>query len=319
MIVKKNIFYIISIVAFCCVLNACQKEFTPSFQEAETNRVVVNCIFDTTKVFKVTLSQTQSVVPTEYVPNSIADAEVQIFANGQLLETLTYDETKEAYFSIQKPQLNTDYQLKVNVEGYETLTSEARIPDAVPITKVYISDSSGIKFYDKRIEYTLQLQDPITQSNYYRLYLISHQYPLVLSDSSIVLNTDSTVIQDYCFRSYDTSFESFEPLAHVDSGFEVPSFCPNGGLFADASFNGQFKSIHLEMHNFYNFFPNKKLVFHLNSLDETLFRYLRAVALQEVNRENPFVESVKIPSNIQNGEGIFAGVSTSIFELINEE
>jgi hypothetical protein len=78
----------------------------------------------------------------------------------------------------------------------------------------------------------------------------------------------------------------------------------------DASFNGESKSLNLKFTVNQAF--SEEYHFELYTCSADFFKYLVSIEKMSDTKDNPFSEPVLIHSNINNGLGIFGGLSKSV-------
>jgi hypothetical protein len=96
------------------------------------------------------------------------------------------------------------------------------------------------------------------------------------------------------------------------------------GLFNDLLFNGQNKSLEIEIPN-YNETGNEigyqwsyktlSLRLYLHNISKSYYYYRTSLELYQSASGNPFAQPVQVYSNIENGFGVFAGSQINIFDL----
>jgi len=186
--------------------------------------------------------------------------------------------------------------LRVNADGFETVTSNCVIPEPVKIESVVIDTVDGE--YEKELEITISFTDLPRIENYYSLSVLEiSTWEGRTSNSSIFFSSNDILIRDEN-RILDEGRDFF-----------------GEAFFDDTILDG--KNYKLKIYVHFNDRTKRQINYEivLASLTKEYYQYLETREAQIRTIDNPFAEPVIIYSNIKNGLGIFSGYSTSRYKL----
>ncbi|MFK7949443.1 MAG: DUF4249 domain-containing protein [Saprospiraceae bacterium] len=232
-------------------------------------------------------------------PDIVLDATVELYKNGSLEYTFTYNQDIVAYeiylgepFS---PSVGDEYELRVTKEGFETASATQIVPSPVQADSVeYVAQGGVDPFGDPLDVINVTFTDPADARNFYEFggfFNIKYTDPF-----------DTTFVDEYQYSLY---FDSNDP------NFE------NGAL-SDAAFDGQQYTIRLETYSAVWGDPtNFEITGQLN-FSSTTSEY--ATFIKSLNdywdaEGNPFSEPVILYSNTSTGLGVFGLLVTDTFEF----
>ena len=290
---------------FILLAAACERPLELTIDEPDPELVVVSN-FTSERNMQVRVSQTQSVLdpgPTPFILN----ADVRLFKGDEYLQRLVLiqENSLAPYYSTVdfEPEIDVNYIIKVEAPGFKAIEAESKVPQKIEIQSLKVSNylieknPEGEALY--RFSVTIDFSDPKGQNNYYHLNLYQQ-------------------IFDYMLDGQDTIFgkSEFLPIQFnqiIDNNFIIAYF-DGGVLFEDTPFDGNIVSysfpitFQLPAHEKV---PGK-LVVELRSVSEDYYYYQRSLSQQQENPGAPFSEPVVLYNNIVNGQGIFAGYSSSL-------
>lgn len=290
-----------------CLLTACEEPLELDLNDKE--RLVIYSNFSAEQALEVFVSKTRSVLntkPTEF----LEDATVMVFVENELEEILqmipadVQNGKPTFYKTIKlKPKVGVVYTIKVSVPGFDPVTATNSIPESVPIESVdyantgqtEINQSKNIKF-----DVSVTFKDPVEEENFYHLVFLQklHQYSITPEGDTVL----SEMVVNAPLTVYPSSLD-----LPVTAYYDRRSF-----LIKDQLFNGA--KISLDFWGVYDFDPGHYLpgdfIIELRTVSEAYYLYHITLSRQ-VNTNNPLSEGVVVYDNVENGEGIFAGYSSS--------
>ena len=240
----------------------------------------------------------------------VEDANVELFEEENFIERLQLAESQSYpfYTTIElQPKAGIKYTIHVDVPGFKRVSAQSTIPPQIKITKLEVTDlrSQHGKFNEILYDYNIALAfiDPGRSKNFYHLKFFQQilEYEVIQND---------TVIIDRHFKEI-----AFSPVN--DNNNQLSYF--NGGvLFEDGPFDGQLISYSFPFKT--SVHPDRqklgKVFAELRAVSEEYYLYHNSLSRQKENPGiPPFTEPVTIFDNIENGQGIFAGYSTSMDSL----
>jgi hypothetical protein len=288
---KTTLFLLTGFFMFC----SCEDELDIALSQKE-KRIVINSFFNNEEYFHVNISSTQLSTDGDTV-YFIDNARVLLYNNNVFLDTLLF-ETNGNYVSNKVlPEINMPYQLKVEVPGYTTATSDfAQIPVAVKDFSVdtfsHPVNVAGTKTWRLRIKF----KDIENVDNYYLFYMIwsgtQYEYD---PDSNIVDSVKSLLSYRWVqapgiIIPYTGKLLFSDELSEGDTIEKNLYFTQNRGGPGLGQFN------------------NLRAYFILYTISEEYYRYGKSSVDQNFSIDySMFVEPVPVFTNINNGIGIFAG------------
>ena len=300
----KRLFFLLSILL---VYISCEKVI-PFDGDVNTPKLVINSVFESDSIFKVHVSSSRSVIDTASF-NNIDDAIVSIKDdNENIIETLNHIENG-FYIGQTFPQENQTYILEVNHPDYADITASDSLPSPITINSV---DTSTIidPINGNRLQISMNFDDPENTQNYYLIETYSvNEYLVIKNSDTTEYELDTTkqfmVLTDEVFQNGGSPWRE-------------------QGLFNDLLFNGQNKTLELEIPNDswsgsedgYDWsYQTLTLRLYLHNITLSYYYYRTSLELFQNASGNPFAQPVQVYSNIENGFGVFAGSQISFFDL----
>ena len=286
---------------------SCEKVI-PFDGDVNTPKLVINSIFQSDSSFKVHVSSSRSVIDTASFKN-IDDAIVTIKdRNENIIETLNHVEN--GFYKGQTfPQENQTYILEVNHPNYANITASDSLPSPITINSV---DTSTIidPINGNRLQISMNFDDPENTQNYYLIETYSvNEYLVIKNSDTTEYELDTTkqfmVLTDEVFQNGGSPWRE-------------------QGLFNDLLFNGQNKTLELEIPNDswsgsedgYDWsYQTLTLRLYLHNITLSYYYYRTSLELFQNASGNPFAQPVQVFSNVENGFGVFAGSQISFFDL----
>ena len=293
------------ILASLILLCSCEEELDISLTQKE-KKIVINSFFNDNELIHVNISANQPATDKDTIL-FIDNACVLLYANDIFLDTLTFKGEGYYYSDEVIPEAGMSYNLRVEVPGMTTATTDySQIPVVV---KGFLLDTSSFidKISDKEIrEVILRFKDIENTTNYYLLHIMWegtwYEYD---ADSNIVDTVKRKV-------SYGGG-----------QGINIPA--SGKFLFTDELFEGD--TIEKTLYFRKNLYgsglegsENVKAWFKLCTVSEEYYLYGKSCAEQNNSIDwSIFVEPVTVYSNVNNGVGIFAGYGYCIDSLYYEQ
>jgi hypothetical protein len=233
------------------------------------------------------------------------------------------------------PEAGKEYIIEINeipsVMPYEiglnNLRSIAYIPEKIPISIKQETDVINYEFpaysdeyYEYNNVYTLSFDDPGDSDNYYYLMLstVSNREDFSMDTVSMdqlrvdQLNYNHSSLTLSPLKLVNTNIEGLNEYNDESSYSGLPGF-----LFNDEIFNGQSKSIRLELFN-YNQDGTSYVVAELMHISKEYYDYYMTIQKQTSSQNDIFAEPTQLYTNIEGGIGIFAGASLNLNYILME-
>ncbi len=158
------------------VLWSCRKEFIIE-QPPLPPKLVVNCLFSPDSVFNIQVSKLHYIYDT--TDATVKNAEVILYQDGHLFETLIFNTVSKSYKSIKKPEYGKTYTVTVEANGFPNTVADDKVPDSIYIdsANIYIS-----AYYDSWEERNLDIvklyfKDDTSEENYYEIICFKDENP----------------------------------------------------------------------------------------------------------------------------------------------
>ncbi len=326
--IKNKIFALIfSLTIFTPLFWSCENaiEFDG---EQMAPMIVMNALISPDSLLKVQLSKSKFFLKDNNSFESIDNAEVKLYVNDTLFETLSFSENgnyigtyipkpsdvvkitaKQANFN--EVSASTDIIVPTQITGIDTVSLKTEV---YPI-EMYESyngnkptiDTLGYS-YNKRMNIKVNINDDPNLKNFYRVSVRIKQY----------FDDGSEGERDYYLQSDDLVFGSTDESGLFGEGYSRSMY----NEFSDELFNGKNYAFKMSV-NFnsvvYNNTDNNKpknpneqelpklvrneMILQLHSISESYFKYLKTLNSNS-NVLEFFAEPVQIYNNIKGGIGI---------------
>jgi hypothetical protein len=282
---KKYIFFLLVFLLLGCELIV---DIKVPFDKQQ---LVVNSFFTPDSVWSASVSLNQSILDSAALQH-VSDALVVIYQNGLPIDTLIHTADGEYKSDAGKPNINTAYEIKVSAPGHEPVHGVAEIiPPPIQITGVDISESISLQGHAVSIV-TVKFKDDAAATNFYQI-LVEKEYDYY----------------DYATKTIVTKHRQIELKSNDNSYVDIVKSYEREMLRKDVLFNG--KDVKLSFKA--DYLGGKNIFVTLRTLTEDYYNYKATSQLQFDTDGDPLAQPVNVFNNINNGFGIFAGYSQSIF------
>ncbi len=315
----KNIIYPIllsSLLIVSCDMETVIDLDIPSHEPV----LVLNGLLDTDTNAQVVISHSVGAFSAA-IPSFINDANVLLYKNNELigisllpdLENLAYvnyiDDSQNVdslamyyYKSDYKPEKNENYRIEVNHSDYPSISAETYIPDDINLYNIDIDTTSS----EEKIGFNFSFDDNASQQNYYRLKLFS--------SCKKEWENDDGDIEELNFRG-DTRFMSNDPSFPSEIPFEGYTFEGDNVVFTDALFNGQQKTITLDVISDLKYADCDTIIIQFSTFSDDTYSYYNSLGDHSEKGELSVFGGEVIPvySNVENGLGVL--ISTNAQQI----
>lgn len=291
--IRFNIIMLLGLLS----LSACEKTFntvidigvdhTPMTAISITNSTVQ-------QAFKGSITATRAITGPPQGTDVIADADVKIYENGTLRDSMFYDALDLSYLSTQSNWLNgSTYRLVVQAPGKATVEAEDQMPllvkplqvNRIPNAKTFVLP----EFDNQSVlcdEISFIIPDVAGQKDYYSFEIRGNVQGQIFNVN--VICNDAEI---------ESGIDNEDPTS--GNTLRFGSLYIRDDLFQD----GQKKVV--------LYLPATPLnqgdyELHFHHISENFYKYSRSYELYLSTQGNPFSEPVQVHSNVKNGAGIFA-------------
>ena len=273
---------ILGLVLLLSVVTGCENLIEIELPDSSPE-VVVIAPFTTDIPWQVTLQRTVGIHDTTPKPAIIENATVKIQGDDGSEVELSHWGGGFYATPATFPKVGVTYTLTVDADGYKRVEARDRIPEPVTVQDVRIADLGNERHFD------IEIQDDENVENYYELAIT---YTNLWSENFIVTSPE--------LEEQMRSFAIQDPLVP-----DVTRPRLNQALIRDTPFNGKRYVISLTQLQPDDDAPEQSV--YIRTVSKVHYEYYRSQVIQENANNLPFAESANILSNIQNGQGIFAG------------
>jgi Domain of unknown function (DUF4249) len=275
-------------------------------------KIVVNCVTENDSLFTASVSLSSGILNKNPNPNyygfvPISTAKVDLYENGQFLETLTPytnpyptstpdDQLADDYYAKNaRARIGKTYTIEVTQEGYNMVSSTYTQPPPIAVD----SFSTHVGGLDPRPEYAedsvlenfyhFEFNDPPGENYYEVVFFIIHP-----GYSSEVLSP------------------KFINSEYKESNLGGQEGDP-GIVFADTYFDGKRAILDLKSAIGRQWVKGTWLYgVYLRNVTREYYFYRKNLNQQVVNASDPFAQPTNVQNNISNGFGIFAGFTQTV-------
>lgn len=242
----------------------------------------------------------------------VDDALVQLIVNDTEQYLMNYDSESLTYRSEYIPKEGDKLRLSVESGVASIAISELKIPypqniDIVSWKKEHSVKNNQWMAVESLFDYTgkdtvvrmvLKITDPAEENNFYRLKV--RNYAMVKDGFGSVYYKHNDI-----FTSADVIFKD-EQLPVGYRGW--PAYFSN--VFSDQLFNGREYEFTVESRLREGDEGTNYVVVELQSITRELYNYIKSTMLYRITPQDSYTEPIMIYSNVENGWGIFGGIST---------
>ncbi len=250
-------------------------------------QLVVTSLFTPDEPWRVVVQRTVGTQEVAAFPAVVEDATVTIRGHDGSFVALSHKGGGFYHANSPSPRFGVTYTLHAAADGFRTVEAVDRLPEPVVVMAVRVRARSDADQATRRID--IEIRDDGEVRNFYELSVLhnkqGYEVPFTL------LNAE---LEDQ-IRSLDPG-DLFEP--------ELTTPYVRRALIRDDPFDGKLFTFRLETESIYG-----DATIYIRTVSEAYYLYRRTRLLQQDADHNPFVEPVRIQSNIRGGQGVFAGYS----------
>ena len=292
------------LVVALCMLAACQSQVNYDFPNNYKQAIVMNSLITPDEPISVTLSLTMPISSDSYdhdslgfpislkEPTYIDDALVIVFEDGQVLDTLSYEDG--IYISEKMPKAGSQYKVEASSAKYGDCSAGTYLPPMPALSDIHYRNNVSVDEEGNPIsKLYLKITDNDPARNYYKIFM--------------GVNRDEESYHGY-FPVYFSQTKNTDSVLMQSGALVFDGRCL---LISDEYFSGG--SYNLEA---YCNWIHDGSDFSVMSLSESYYEYLRTKAMQDYEGDGFVgmhdilnVIPADIYSNVENGCGIFAGYS----------
>ncbi len=291
--IEKMLFRILLLLTWASILVSCNDFFEQVVEVEIPEHTPVLAVTSELKAgdttIQVWVNRSVGVLEPDTGATEVENALVEIYRGTERLHVIPFvDHTNTPFYRLDlsnpfKAEAG-EYVLKVSAPGFETVKGQMAFPSEVSIIEAsYLEDGALDEQGGVADKVSLTFQDPPGEDNYYIAGLMA--------------------IDEMNTASFDRLY-SLDPAVEGGRG-EV--------LINDQTFEGEKRTIDFYFRN--NYSQQQKVYVALYAVSEEHYKFSLAVENYELSINNPLAEPVIIPSNIEEGFGLFSLISPSYYRL----
>ena len=277
--------------------------------------LVLNGLLDTDTNAQVIVSHSVGAF-SNTVPSFINNASVLLYKDNQIITSLLPDMTNLVYVHYTDDNYNTDslpmyyytsdhipdkdatYRVEVKHSDYTSISAETYIPDDIILYNIDVDTTSN----EEKIGFTFSFDDNANQQNYYRLKLFTA--------CTKEWEDEYGYVNEWCFRS-DAEMMSNDPSFPGDIPWEGYTFIGNEVVFSDALFNGQQKTITLDVQSDFKYADCDTVIIEFSTFSDDTYSYYNSLGDHSEKGELGIFGGEVIPvySNVENGLGVLISIN----------
>jgi len=309
--------YIISTtLLFSLILISCDMETVIDLDIPPHDPVLVlNGILDTDTNAQLVVSHSVGAFSNTN-PSFINNANVMLYKNNQFIDSL-YPDTNVIdveyfneytvsylpmyyYKSDYIPEKDANYRIEVSHSDYNPISAETSIPNDITLYNIDIDTTSS----EEKIGFTFSFDDDANEQNYYRLKLFS-------SCIKSWYDASGNLIEGERFRG-DAWFFSNDPSFPRGVPFEGYTFEGSSVVFTDALFNGQQKTITLDVESELKYADCDTVIIRFSTFSNDTYSYYNSLGEHSDKGELGLFGGEVIPvySNVENGLGVLISTNS---------
>ena len=280
--------------------------------------LVLNGLLDTDTNAQLVVSHSVGAF-SDLTPTFIDNANVLLYKDDQFIDSLLLDLTNLIYVNYYDdynvdslamyyyksdyiPEKNTIYRVDVSHSDYTSISVETFIPDDIIVYNIDVDTTSN----EDKIGLTFSFDDNANQQNYYRLKVFSS----CIKEWEDEYGDD----QEWGYRG-DAYMMSNDPSFPGDIPWEGYTFSGHRVVFSDALFNGQQKTITLDVQSDLKYAYCDTIIIEFATFSDDTYSYYNSLGDHSEKGELGIFGGEVIPvySNVENGLGVL--ISTNAQQI----
>ncbi len=327
---KRTIQYILYCV-LCLLTTSCFQEVDLSELRPEP-KLVLNCLVQPNEPVKATLTRTWF-YQEQTKDIAVTDADVKLYVNDQLQETLSWELNEDSYFTIANycsdyiPQEGDKIRIEAYKEGFHNTVVGEEVIFKKPQLKAFEVYEDSIRYNNGSLmnyRYHVTFQDNADEVNYYMIGIQLGTPKYDLLDKKPVYQ-GYYVWNDISFLDYKSDPLFANQLSVLDHVTNNDLFLGDVQPFSDEMINGREYTIHIASSYYYGYYygdyggsyseptevqlPDSAKVY-LYAISPDYYNYL--IGLNAINDSRfeyhlahvGLAEPIRVWSNIEGGTGI---------------
>ena len=303
----KNIFYLLLVFS----ITSCDMETVIDLEIPDHEPVLVlNGLLKTDTISRVVVSQSVGAF-SNLDPSFVSDANVSLYKDNEFIGLMEIDSSEQVYFNFINssgfydsiptyyyknnhiPEKGSTYRIKVDHDDFPSISAETYVPNDIILYDIDIDTTSN----EDLISFSFSFDDNATIQNYYGLELYAN--------CSKTWDDEYGYLYEEYFSGY-AEFLSNDPSFPVGIPFEGYTFSGDNVVFTDALFNGQQKTINLDVETYLEFKDCDTVIITFSNFSDDTYSYFNSLGDHRDKGELGLFggEVTPVYSNVKNGLGV---------------
>jgi hypothetical protein len=282
---------------------SCEKTISIEIPD-EGRKITVNSLFSANSTLLLNLTKSRHILDGKWEFESVTDADITLFENDELIEKLGGEQGY--YYSSARLSTDKNYRIEISSKGFPDVKAESSIPKPIKIDDFTMAQSTN-EYGNPVNVFNLQFQDNPTTENYYYIELYVRTYYEYFDEN----NPDASTI------SYETSLYLQSDDLNVipnnwgmSQGLLLNDELINGRKY-NLTFTSPIDNSNMSGDNIGEKISSTYFVY-FHSTSKAYYLYNKSLSKQQESTDDIFMEPVQVYSNVENGFGIFAGMSADV-------
>ena len=303
----KNIFYLFLVFS----ITSCDMETVIDLEIPDHEPVLVlNGLLKTDTISRVVVSQSVGAF-SNLDPSFVSDANVSLYKDKEFIGLMEIDSSEQVYFNFinssgfydsiptyyyknnHVPAKGSTYRITVDHDDFPSISAETYVPNDIILYDIDIDTTSN----EDLISFSFSFDDNATIQNYYGLELYAN--------CSKTWDDEYGYLYEEYFSGY-AEFLSNDPSFPVGIPFEGYTFSGDNVVFTDALFNGQQKTINLDVETYLEFKDCDTVIITFSNFSNDTYSYFNSLGDHRDKGELGLFggEVTPVYSNVKNGLGV---------------
>jgi hypothetical protein len=295
------------ILLLAIILLSCETTIDPRLPDNGSGLVIYS-FFRPGSPLKIDVFNSIPILEAETIQRN-TDLKIRLLENGEFVEEVTANQ-QGVYVSNIVPAEQNNYRFEATT-GRQSFSASSHIPAPVSISSAQMSNTiqyitSGKYGYPAAIIFA----DPAEMANFYSLEILVQNCSSGCTDNDLDGNLNEILVEDLKVNtSGNTDVEVGSRPQEIDGLKYI--------YFSDEGFNGESVTLKFSIAPTpINLNRDQNVKFVLKSITREYYEYLRTSDFQQqLEERGDLSEPVQIATNINNGLGMFAGYSFSIYTI----
>lgn len=299
-----TIIFLISIIFF-----ACEKTIKIAIPD-EGRKLTINSFFSEDSNMVVNLTKSRYILDGKWEFDPIENADISLLEDNVLIGKLSEDQPGN-YISDIAIKARKHYKIEVKSSGFPDSKSESYVPERTRILKLEAEETVG-EYGDGLVSFDLSFQDNPETENYYLVQAYKFYNDTFYDHDTGEKITISNKEELYLYSDDLNTYQDDWGLG-------------SGVLMSDEFINGKAYTLNFKSYTSNYYYDETQdewaqpsegdtttYYVQFYTVSKEYYLYYKSLSKHKEATDEFFMEPVQVYSNIENGFGIFAGMSTDV-------